>query len=168
MVGQYQQHVINFTNFSQLDLSHLTNSLGIELSLLSRTCPPLLYSMLESAVCQESMHATQSTYLVIRRMLRTLALSHLESEICQSNAVLAAENLLGLSQLLTTELQEWNMVLPSLSNPSPHNNILSQRLLSWIMARFGEIQLPYLPVSDIQLNVVRHCCSNDLITSHGS
>jgi hypothetical protein len=102
-IDQCQQHVVNFTKFSQPDLSHLTNSLGIELSFLARTCPPLLYSMLESAARQESMHATQST-LVIRRKFRTLALRHLESELCQSSAVLAAENLLGLSQLLTTEL----------------------------------------------------------------
>jgi hypothetical protein len=58
--------------------------------------------------------------------------------------VVAAENLLRVSQLLMTELLEWNVVLGSTgyNATSTQNEVSHQRLLSWVIARFGEIPLP--------------------------
>jgi hypothetical protein len=58
--------------------------------------------------------------------------------------VVAAENLLRVSQLLMTELLDWNVVLRSsgYNTTSTQDEVSHQRLLSWVMARFGEIPLP--------------------------
>jgi hypothetical protein len=132
---------MNFIDSTQLDLSRLTNALGVELSCLARTSPALLYSMLETAACQESIHDTPTGYLHVRLTLRTLALRLLGHEACQSKATIAAENLLQVSELLTAELQEWNAVFQGFSSLYTQNNMLSQRPLSWIIARFGTVQL---------------------------
>jgi hypothetical protein len=97
--------------------------------------------MLETAACQETIHDTSTSYLNVRLTLRTLALRLLGHEVCQSKATIAAENLLQVSELLSTELQEWNVVFQGFSSLYTQNNMLSQRLLSWIIARFGTIQL---------------------------
>lgn len=121
---------MNFINFTQLDLSRLTNALGVELSCLAHASPALLYSMLETAACQESIHDTSTGYLHVRLTFRTLALRLLGHEVCQSKATIAAENLLPVSELLTTGLQEWNVVfqgfqvsIPS-SSQEPRRDLL--------------------------------------------
>jgi hypothetical protein len=124
--------------------------------------------MFEIAACQESIHGTPSDYLHVQQTLRTLAPRLLGREVYQSKGVLAAESLLQVSELLETELKEWNKVFRGFSGLYTQNNMLSQRPLSWIMARFGTIQLCAFYLSDHQLSHIRHCCLNNLITAHSN
>jgi hypothetical protein len=100
--------------------------------------------MLENAACQEITSLTPSSHHIVRSTLRTLTLKLLHSEVCRSNSAVAAENLLRVSQLLMTELLDWNVVLRSsgYNATSTQDEVSHQRLLSWVMARFGEIPLP--------------------------
>ena len=107
--------------------------------------------MLENAACQEIITVKPSSDYVMRNTLRTLTLRLLQSEVCQSQSVVVAEDLLRASQLVTTELLDWTVVLRSTgyNATSVQSEASHQRLLSWAMARFGEISLPVLELIEL-------------------
>jgi hypothetical protein len=95
--------------------------------------------MLENAACQAGLHALPLDHHDVRGTLRTLALRLLESEVSLSEGILAAKGLLNISQLMTTELREWSVILRDNGyQAATLSSMSNQQLLSWAMVRFGK------------------------------